>query len=76
MPATPTPPAQPAAADSSTATGPIQLVVEAGSCCTYTDGPNVINICTSGNTLYIGCPPPCSEAASALTDPAANTETD
>jgi len=33
------------------------------NCCANTDGRNVINVCSPGNTLYIGCMPPCVPAA-------------
>ncbi len=29
------------------------------NCCAQTDGRNVVNVCAPGNTLYIGCLPPC-----------------
>ncbi len=30
------------------------------NCCANTDGRNVVNVCSPGNTLYIGCMPPCA----------------
>lgn len=46
------------------------------NCCANTDGRNVVNVCSSGNTLYIGCMPPaaaCAENTADDTAPADNT---
>ncbi len=34
-----------------------------GNCCAQTDGRNIVNVCSPGNTLYIGCMPPCEPVA-------------
>ncbi len=44
------------------------------NCCAQTDGRNVVNVCSPGNTLYIGCLPPCACSCEDAATDAAETD--